>query len=265
MADQGMENVVEVKGLCTCFGKIWVHRDLDLNVSRGEVLGVIGGSGSGKTVLMLQIIGLLKPYAGNVQVLGEKIHQLKGMDGRRLRRRWGVLFQRGALFSAFNVFDNIAFPLRELRKDGEQIEEQSIYELVHLKLNMVGLKHEDAWKYPSELSGGMLKRAAFARALALEVELLFLDEPGTGLDPISAADLDTLFIELRQQLKLSALLITHDLNTLATVCDRVALLDDGRVLTIGTLQEVAQFDHPYVRRFFHHRRGEEILRSLPSY
>jgi len=259
------EIVVEVKKLNTRLGNVWLHRDLDLTMYRNEVLGIIGGSGSGKTVLLHQIIGLQKPQSGSVHVLGKNVHQLKRMEVRHLRLRWGVLFQRGALFSSFNVFDNIAFPLRELRKDGKKIDEESIYELVQLNLNMVGLKQEDAWKYPAELSGGMNKRAALARALALEAELLFLDEPASGLDPISAAELDTLFIEIRKQLQLSILLITHDLNTLAAVCDRVALLDEGRILTVGTLENVAQFDHPYVKRFFHHRRGEKLLRSLPSY
>jgi phospholipid/cholesterol/gamma-HCH transport system ATP-binding protein len=259
------EKVIETHELKTRIGKTWIHRGLDIELHRHEVLGIIGGAGSGKTLLMHQLIGLLKPESGSVNILGENIHHLQRSEVRRMRRRWGVMFQQGALFSAFNVFDNVAFPLRELKKDSEKIEESSIHELVHLMLNMAGLEVKDAWKYPSALSGGMIKRAALARALVLEPELLFLDEPGTGLDPISAADLDALFIELRQQLKLSIFLITHDLNTLAAVCDKVALLDEGKVLIQGTLQEVAQFDHPYVKRFFHHRRGEEILRSLPAY
>lgn len=262
MAD---EAVIEVKGLSTCLNGQWIHRNLDLDVRRGEVLALVGGSGSGKTVLMHQIIGLLKPAAGSVRVLGNAIHHLSPIQMRRRGRRWGVLFQQGALFSALNVFDNIAFPMRELRKDGETVEEAGVRELVFLKLQMVGLDPEDAWKYPSELSGGMIKRAALARALALEAELLFLDEPTTGLDPILAAEFDSLLIELRKELRPSVLMITHDLASLAALSDRVAVLGDGRVLATGTLEEVAQFDHPFVRRFFHHREGEERLRALPAY
>ena len=243
----------------------WIHRDLDLRMRRGEVLALVGGSGSGKTVLMHQIIGLLRPVAGTVRVLGHPIHHLSPAQVRRRGRQWGVLFQQGALFSALNIFDNVAFPMRELRRDGEVIDEASIRELVFLKLQMVGLAVEDAWKFPSELSGGMIKRAALARALALEAELLFLDEPTTGLDPVLAGEFDSLLLELRRELKLSALMITHDLNSLAALSDRVAILGEGRVLTIGPLEEVATFDHPFVRKFFHHRQGQEKLRSLPSY
>ncbi len=264
MGDSG-EAVVEVEGLSTRLNGQWIHRDLDLRMRRGEVLALVGGSGSGKTVLMHQILGLRRPAAGSVRVLGDPIHHLSPAEVRRRGRRWGVLFQQGALFSALNIFDNVAFPMRELRKDGEPIDEGSIRELVFLKLAMVGLEVEDAWKFPSELSGGMTKRAALARALALEAELLFLDEPTTGLDPILAAEFDSLLLELRRELRLSALMITHDLNSLAALSDRVAILGEGRVLTIGTLEEVARFDHPFVRQFFHHRRGQEKLRSLPSY
>lgn len=257
--------VVDVRGLCTRLNGHWIHQDLNLQLKRDQVLAIIGGSGSGKTVLMHHIIGLLKPAAGTVQVLGSSIHHLAPDEIRRRGRRWGVLFQQGALFSALNVFDNVAFPLREMKKDRELIDEDSIRELVFLKLQMVGLDTDDAWKYPSELSGGMVKRAALARALALEAELLFLDEPTAGLDPILAGEFDSLLLELRKELRLSVLLITHDLNSLATLSDQVAVLGEGRLLTTGTLEEIAQFDHPFVQQFFHHRQGEARLRALPTH
>lgn len=257
--------VIEVNELSTRFGDRWVHRDVNLAVREGEILALVGASGSGKTVLMREIIGLHRPATGTVRVLGTQIHDLNPEQVRRRGRRWGVLFQQGALFSALTVFENIAFPMRELRKDGEYIDEGSLRELVFLKLQMVGLEVADAWKYPAELSGGMVKRAALARALALEAELLFLDEPTTGLDRVLAAELDSLLLELRRELGLSALMITHDLNSLATLSDRVAVLGEGRVLVAGTLEEVARSDHPLVRRLFHRRRGEDRLRELPAY
>jgi phospholipid/cholesterol/gamma-HCH transport system ATP-binding protein len=265
MTDSEREEVVHVSGLSTRLNGQWILRDLNLSVYRGEVVGVIGESGSGKTLLIQQIIGLMQPYVGSVRVFGQPVHDLKGKAVRLLRRRWGVLFQQGALFSSLTVFDNVAFPLRELRKDGEHIDEEMVFELVQTMLHMVGLQEQDAWKYPGELSGGMTKRAALARALVLEPELLFLDEPGTGLDPISASALDELLNELRQDLQFTALIVTHDLNALAALSDRVALLNNGRILAIGTLEQVAAVDDPVVRRFFHHRRGEEVLRTLPSY
>lgn len=263
MAEQPQQPVIEVHGLDTRVGDRWVHRGLELTAQRGEVFGLVGGSGSGKTLLMRQIIGLLRPQRGEVRLLGEDMHRLAGAELRRVCRRCGVLFQQDALFSAFTVFDNIAFPLRELRQDGEPVEEDEIHDLVHLKLQMVGLGAEVASRFPGQLSGGMAKRAALARALALDAELLLLDEPWSGLDPVSADGLDRVFLELRRELGLSAFMITHDVASLAAVCDRVAVLAEQRVLTSGTLQEVAQFDHPYVRHFFRQRKGAEALRALP--
>ena len=258
------EAVIEVDSLHTLIGGERVHRGLDLTVYRGEVLGVIGTTGSGKTTLLRQIIGLMQPEEGHVHVFGQRVRHLEGEAARLLRRRWGVLFQQGALFSALDVFDNIAFPMRELRKEREPIEEDVIRDLVAVKLHMVGLAPEDAWKFPGQLSGGMRKRAALARALALEAEVLFLDEPTTGLDPVSASELDRLLNDLHKELGLTGLMITHDLHSLAALSDRVAVLDEGRLLTVGTLATVAAYDHPFIRQFFQPRSGDERLRELTA-
>lgn len=259
------EPVIKVSNLHKRFGDQQVHQGLDLEVRRGEFLSVIGTSGSGKTTLLQQVIGLVKPDGGSIHVLGEAIHELQGQAARMLRRRWGVLFQQGALFSAMNVFDNIAFPMRELRKEGRSIDEDMLRDSVALKLHMVGLNPGDAWKHPAELSGGMRKRAALARALMLEAELLFLDEPTTGLDPVSSSEFDAMLSELHKELNLTAMMVTHDLYSMATLSDRVAVLDDGKLITVGTLEEVARFDHPFIRNFFRSRHGEKQLRDLPTY
>ncbi|HLQ84757.1 MAG TPA: ATP-binding cassette domain-containing protein [Salinisphaeraceae bacterium] len=257
--------VIDVHGLCKSFAGQQVHRQLKLQVKRGEFLSIIGGSGSGKSVLLHQIIGLIQPDAGSIRILGAAIDELDGKAARRLRQRWGVLFQNNALFSAFNVFENIAFPLHELRKEGWRISERMVRESVALKLHMVGLAAEDAWKHPAELSGGMQKRVALARALMLEAELLFLDEPTTGLDPASAAEFDALLGMLQKELNLTVMMMTHDLYSVAALSDRVAALDEGRLIAIGTLAEVARFDHPFIRDFFRARRDEDTLRDLPDY
>jgi len=256
------EPVIRLPGLCKRFGDQQIHRGLDLEVRRGEFLSIIGTSGSGKSTLLHQLIGLIRPDAGSIHVLGTALDQLDGKAARQLRQRWGVLFQRGALFSSFNVFDNIAFPMRELRKDGRFIDETLVAESVALKLHMVGLKPDDAWKHPAELSGGMLKRVALARALMLEAELLFLDEPTTGLDPASSADFDDLLGILHKELHLTVVMVTHDPYSMAALSDRIAVLDGGRWVTIGSLQEVAAFDHPFIREFFRSRRNENPLRDL---
>lgn len=254
--------VVSVRDLHKRLGGHWIHEGLDLDVLRGEVLAVVGASGSGKTTLLRQIIGLLKPDRGTVRVLGQDVYAADLYASHVLRSHWGVLFQQGALFSALSVFENIAFPLRELAVMGQKLAEDYIYELVMVKLELVGLKPGDAWKLPAELSGGMIKRVALARALALDAELLFLDEPTTGLDPNSAAEFDRLLSDLHAELHLTALMITHDLNSLAAVSDRVAVLAEGKVLAIGPLLEVARVDHPFIETFFHGERGRPVLEKL---
>ncbi|HEX7369170.1 MAG TPA: ATP-binding cassette domain-containing protein [Rhodanobacteraceae bacterium] len=258
------ETVIEVRGLCKRLGGQPVHRALDLTVKRGELLSVIGASGSGKTTLLQQIIGLMPPDAGSIRVLGKTINHLEQWEARLLRRRWGVLFQQSALFSAMNVYDNLAFPVRELRKEGLDVDEEALREGIALKLHMVGLEPEVAFKYPFELSGGMAKRASLARALMLEAELLFLDEPTSGLDPAAASELDTLLRELHEQLGLTALMITHDIYSVAALSDRIAVLADGKLVTTGNLQEVARFEHPFIMDFFRARQGEDRLRLLVS-
>ncbi len=259
------EAVIEISNLHKRFGDQQVHQGLDLKVMRGEFLSVIGTSGSGKSTLLHQVIGLLPPDEGAIKVLGQPVGELESEAARLLRRRWGVLFQKGALFSALNVFDNIAFPMRELRKEGQIVDEEMLRDAVALKLHMVGLKAETAWKYPAELSGGMLKRAALARALMLEAELLFLDEPTTGLDPVSSSEFDAMLDELHHELNLTAMMVTHDLHSMATLSDRIAVLDEGKLITVGTLEEVASYDHPFIADFFRSRRGEKQLRELPEY
>lgn len=265
MANRDHESVISVRDLSTRINGNWVHRGLSLDVRRGEIFAVIGGSGAGKTVLLRHLVGLSRPVAGTVRVLGMPVHDISLETARKLGRRLGILFQKGALFSAMTVFENVAFPIREMRQEGEHMDDESLRELVFLKLDMVGISHSDAWKFPAELSGGMNKRVALARALALEAELLFLDEPTASLDPVRAAEFDELLADLRRDLGLSVMMITHDLASLAALSDRVAVLADGRVITTGTLEEVAEYDDPFVRRFFHRRPGEDRLRSIPTY
>ncbi|TAN02934.1 MAG: ATP-binding cassette domain-containing protein [Rhodanobacteraceae bacterium] len=258
------EAVIEVRNLHKSLGGRPIHAGLDLTVRRGELMAVIGGSGSGKTTLLQQIIGLMPTDTGTIRVLGQNIGHLEPEQARALRRRWGVLFQQSALFSALNVYDNLAFPVRELRKEGLAVDEDLLREGIALKLHMVGLAPDDAWKYPFELSGGMAKRAALARALMLEAELLFLDEPTSGLDPASASEFDTLLAELHEELDLTALMITHDIYSVATLSTRIAVLAEGKLAVVGTLEEVAGFSHPFVANFFRSRHGANRLRVLPA-
>ncbi|MBP9217672.1 MAG: ATP-binding cassette domain-containing protein [Sterolibacterium sp.] len=244
--------VIEIRHLSTRFGRIWVHRDLSLQVERGEVLALVGGSGSGKTTLLRQMVGLLTPTKGEIRLFGERLFG-GGIDRERaLRQRFGMLFQQGALFSAFDVYDNVAFPLREFGIRDEAL----IHELVMLKLAMVELLPEHANLMPAELSGGMVKRVALARALALEPELLLLDEPTAGLDPDRSASFVRLIRMLSDELGLTVVLVTHDVDTLSALGARVAVLAEQRILAVGTIEEIRCFDHPFVRNFFLCERDE---------
>lgn len=247
--------VVRVGHLHTRFGEVWVHRDLDLEVERGEVMALVGGSGSGKTTLLRQLIGLLRPASGEIRLFGEPLFAGDAQRDQALRRRFGVLFQQGALFSAFDVFDNIAFPLRELKA----LPEDLIRDLVMHKLALVELLPRHARLMPAELSGGMVKRVALARALSLEPELLLLDEPTAGLDPDRSEAFVQLIRMLRAQLGLTVVLVTHDLDTLAALADRIAVLAEQRILALGSLEAIMQVDHPFIRNFFGCDRSRRAL------
>lgn len=250
--------VIKVRGLENRFGDQIVHQDLNLDVRKGEVLGVVGGSGTGKSVLMRSIVGLHTPNAGEIEVFGEPMVGRDEDEAKHVRRRWGVLFQGGALFSTLTVAENVQVPIREYFG---HIEEQLLDEIAAYKIAMSGLPIDAGNKYPSELSGGMKKRAGVARALALDPELLFLDEPTAGLDPIGAAAFDDLILELKHALGLTVFLITHDLDTLYTICDRIAVLADRRVVAVGTIPELLALDHPWIREYFSGPRGRAAALS----
>jgi len=244
--------VICVRGLTNRFGEQLVHDNLDLDVHRGEILGVVGGSGTGKSVLMRSIIGLQRPEAGEVEVFGEPMIGREDNEARNVRRRWGVLFQGGALFSTLSVAENVQVPIREYFP---HIEQALLDEIAAYKVTMTGLPPEAGPKFPSELSGGMKKRAGLARSLALDPELLFLDEPTAGLDPIGAAAFDDLIKSLKETLGLTVFLITHDLDTLHAICDRVAVLADKHVVAVGTIPELLALDHPWIQEYFNGPRG----------
>jgi phospholipid/cholesterol/gamma-HCH transport system ATP-binding protein len=243
---------IVIRGLKNTFGSQVVHEDLDLEVRRGEVLGVVGGSGTGKSVLMRSVIGLQTPDEGSIEVFGHEIVGANPEDGLALRSRWGVLFQGGALFSTLTVGENVEVPLKQFFPE---LLPELKHEIARYKVVLSGLPAETASKYPSELSGGMKKRAGLARALALDPELLFLDEPTAGLDPIGAARFDELTRELADTLDLTVFLITHDLDTLYAICDRVAVLADGKVIAVGTIPELLKSDHPWIQEYFNGPRG----------
>jgi len=243
---------IEVRGLKTSFGDHIIHEGLDLTVNRGEILGVVGGSGTGKSVLMRAIIGLQQPDDGSITVLGRSITDAQTDEDIDIRSRWGVLFQGGALFSTLTVGENVEVPLKEFYPE---ICDDLRREIAHYKVMLSGLPEEAASKYPAELSGGMRKRAGLARALALDPELLFLDEPTAGLDPIGAAAFDNLTRDLQETLGLTVFLITHDLDTLYAICDRVAVLADHKVIAVGTIPELLATDHPWIQEYFNGPRG----------
>ncbi len=247
------DTVIELRGVVTRFGDHVVHDGLDLTVRRGEILALVGGSGSGKSTLLQEIIMLRRPTAGSVRLLGEEVVGISSRRAQRLRRRFGVLFQHGALFGALTVLENVGVSLRE----HTHLSRDFIDELAAIKIAQAGLDVADAaGKYPGELSGGMIKRAALARAMAMDPELLFLDEPSSGLDPVSAGAFDELVLQLRDLLGLTVMMITHDLDSLWRVADRVAVLGDGRVLATAPMQELAQLDHPEVQAYFSGYRGQ---------
>lgn len=238
--------VIEIKGLKNYLGGQWVHSDVNLNVEKGEILAIIGGSGSGKTTILRSILMLLKPTAGIINVFGENISKLNESEANILRRRWGMLFQHSALFSAMTVLENIMFPMHEL----VTLEREFMQELAMLKLNLVGLSSKAASKLPSELSGGMQRRAAAARALAMDPELLFLDEPTSGLDPLSARQFDELIVFLRDTLNLTVVIVSHDMESLKRCTDRVAFVGEGRVISVEPIHELMENPHPLIADYF---------------
>ncbi|MGA9824530.1 MAG: ATP-binding cassette domain-containing protein [Methylocystis sp.] len=252
------EIVISVRGLVVQFGGNRVMDGLDLDVFRGEVLGFVGGSGQGKSVLMRAILGLLRKRAGVIRLFGQDRDALPPRELRALEQRWGVLFQNGALFSSLTVRQNIQMPMRENR----DISQRFMDDLAMLKLDLVGLPPDAADKLPAELSGGMIKRAALARALALDPELLFLDEPTSGLDPIGAAEFDELIGTLQKTLDLTVFMVTHDLDSLYSICDRVAALAGGKVIGAGSMQDMLASDEPWLRAYFHGTRGSRLIGSL---
>ncbi len=247
---------IVVKGLVNRFGEQTVHDGLDLEVRRGEIIGVVGGSGSGKSVLMRSIIGLQTPTEGEIEVFGRSMNYSSPNEESGVRSRWGILFQGGALFSTLTVGENVEVPLKQFYPD---IEPELMHDIARFKVVMSGLPAEAAAKYPSELSGGMKKRAGLARALALDPELLFLDEPTAGLDPIGAAAFDQLTKGLQETLGLTVFLITHDLDTLHEICDRVAVIADKKVIAVDTVPNLMALDHPWIQEYFNGPRGRAAL------
>ena len=250
--------IIRVRGLKNAFGESIIHDGLDLEVRKGEILGVVGGSGTGKSVLMRSIIGLQSPEAGEIEVFGEPTIGRDETEAVEIRKRWGVLFQGGALFSTLTVAENVQVPLREFYPE---LDLALLDEIASYKVVMTGLPADAGPKYPAELSGGMKKRAGLARALALDPELLFLDEPTAGLDPIGAAAFDDLTKALQRTLGLTVFLITHDLDTLYAICDRVAVLADKKVIAVGTIDELLALDHPWIQEYFNGPRGRAAVAS----
>ena len=247
------EALIEVRGLVNRFGAQVVHDHLDMTVERGEVFGIVGGSGSGKSVLLRSILGLQRPRAGEVRMLGRDLTQLSTPELKDIKATYGVTFQQGALFSSLTVLQNVQLPMLEHL----QLSPRALDELALLKVRLVGLTDEAARKFPAQLSGGMVKRAALARALALDPQLLMLDEPTAGLDPISAAAFDELLMDLRQQLGLTVIMITHDLDTIFRTCNRVGVIID-RKMTSDTLEAITRNPHPWIQAYFHGERAQRF-------
>lgn len=252
-------NAIEIRGLWTQFGNHIVHKDLDLTIKKGEIVSIVGGSGSGKTTLLREILGLQKPSRGTVKVLGTDINQASASEMRKLDDRWGVLFQQGALFSALSVFDNIALPMREQHG----LPESLITNAVLLKLRMAGLSPDDAVKMPSDLSGGMIKRVALARALSLEPDLLFLDEPTAGLDPALSDSFVDLISGLHDELHLTVVMVSHDLDTILDLSTQIVVLADKKVIASGSPEDILHVRHPFIEDFFLGNRGRKVLAGVP--
>lgn len=246
--------IISIRNLVTELGGNTIHEHLDLDIYQREVFGIVGGSGTGKSVLMNTILGLITPKEGEVAVLNTKIESLEKITKLHMQSHWGVLFQGGALFSSLTVGENIQIPM----KDMENMPDELAREMAFIKLKMVGLKEGDFFKYPAELSGGMVKRAALARALAVDPEILFLDEPTAGLDPIAAADFDDLILTLRDNLNLTVVMVTHDLDSISRLCDRIAVLVDKKAI-VGTLKSLLNHNHPWIHAYFHGVRGKTAL------
>lgn len=241
-----MEKIIEAKDIVTSFGATVIHDKLNLTINKGEIYGILGESGSGKTLLLKEMIMLLAPTSGEMWVLGHNLSDIGYQEAQALRRQWGVLFQFGALFTSLTVAENIELQLKEYTDIGKKMRD----EIVKTKISMVGLTARAGGLYPSELSGGMIKRAALARALAMDPKLLFLDEPTSGLDPIGARNFDSLIVELRELLGITVVMITHDLDSIHSIIDRFSVLADKHVVAEGTLENVLQSDHPFVKKFF---------------
>jgi phospholipid/cholesterol/gamma-HCH transport system ATP-binding protein len=246
--------VISVRDLSVGFGDATVLDRASLDVFEGEILGFVGGSGAGKSVLMRTIIGLLPKRSGRIEVFGADLAAVNDDERRAIERRWGVLFQQGALFSSLTALQNVQFPIREYLKLSPRL----IEEIALAKLEMVGLDAGVRGKYPSELSGGMVKRVALARALALDPDIVFLDEPTSGLDPIGAAEFDALIRTLQRTLGLSVFMVTHDLDSLHTVCDRIAVLSEGRIIATGTIETMLASEHPWLKSYFRGKRGRLV-------
>ena len=258
MAEISQEFAIRVRDLVVGFGRQIVIDRLSLDVRKGEVLGLVGASGGGKSVLMRTIIGLIPRRSGEIEVMGRPIGGTHDRSTQSAAAKWGILFQQGALFSSLTVRQNVQFPLRE----NLVLSPELMDEIATAKLEMVGLRPQDGDKYPAELSGGMIKRVALARALALDPPILFLDEPTSGLDPIAAGDFDALIKTLQKTLGLTVFMVTHDLASLNTVCDRVAALADGKIVAIGPMRELLQSEHPWVRAYFHGKRSQMLQHEM---